>query len=370
MANRFADAVKRIIEPLIPGQQSTTPPEKARIPGDRSIGYMVNGTVQNVSGVAGVDMAPTTTEATIQSASDAAANAVGDFAVSQFSGLDSAAGAVDAAAQLAAASAGILPDGTYSSVDNGIQSYIDLDKGSRLLMLTGLKDPATGALFSVRTDGFYPPPTGWDGSDTPPTGTGWDQDYYWSATNFAGTSYGSTVYEAGANQMNATLGYVTGLGPVTHVAYSTTTYDGTGSSADYTIIYTAGATEIPNNIGCTRLDCISEGNPSAYCTLTEPSTSFVPWPSDTVSVLSLIGGQFVRSIRDTQTSVNYVVPRSTLSAQTVTGSTPVELTVLRNGGFAYYQTAAGVATGVVQLYNQNQRFAGYTDAAGLARLLP
>lgn len=386
--NRFADAIKRIVEPLIPEQTGDDNySSKSPIFGKRGIA-LNNGTTQATSGALGAASAANTNRprTVIQQSSDALQTAAIKEALNSLGSLGSDQGSYDAKKLLTGedspAVMGTVDAATLAALalNAEVNSLGTASGGGRLLEITGLKDCVSGKEMTIRTDGFYIPPSTWAAEDEPPEGgTGWDSNHYWVATNFAGSSQGASFWEAGYNQMRNTIGYNGGSYVVTDTRYISSTYDIGNTVADFTIEYFVfygpgdpSNAWISNNITCTQNDCVSPGNPSSYCVLTEPTTSFVPWPYRGYFQVSRQGDQsYIANFRDLETPTNFSTPRSIIAACTADDDTPVRVAPLKNGGFAFYEVdGGGAVTGVVQLYNADSSAAGFTDVAGLSRMTP
>jgi len=381
-SNRYADAIKRIVKPLFDEQQKGDDLDnaaKSPISGSRGIGYFANGAVQGAKGAAGITQASAKTDQSTKNASDKAADATSEAAKNVLGAVDGIQGSYDAQDLIDKITGPISPgsgldealEGALSSAKSGIGS-------SRLMEITGLQATDNFGVkwpIKVRTDGNYSPPSGWLTSDTPPD-DGWSANYFWTAVTFAGTYSGATLYEVGDRAAQALLSYSSPLFTITSTRFISTTYTPGDASADYEIEYYAewnppneiNTGWVPLNIGCNRASCSGPGNPSIYCLTSAP---LISWPSQGVGQLTRDPntGLFVSDNRDNELPVTVRTERSTLSLETLTG-TPIEFTILRNGGFAYYQTSGGSPTGDIQVYDNNGFFLGYTDTAGLTRLKP
>lgn len=401
--NRFADAIKRIVEPLIPKKEGDDPAtSKTPITGRRGIAYGTleteSGAVGSASRAVGTTASKTKTEGLLQpEGSDELEEAAIEEALSTIGAMGGEQGKVSADDLLNEIVNPGMP-GTVEAATLAALAKLGAENGAgtqsgggRVTEITGLKDCTTdtGQTFSVRFDGNYTPPSGLGDPDNPdPTNTGWDSAYFWTGTNFAGSSQGSSMYEAGNNQMQGTVGYVSpGQYQITAVRYVGTNYLIGTSTANYNYEYYAdwgtghiNTGWVSGTINVSRSACTGEGNPSVYCTLTEDTRlSFVPWSNEDFNfqLSRVIGadagaqlrGQFAPIKNDTSVPHKYRPPRSTVVACTE-GGAHIEITTLSDGGFAFYETSGGTPTGTIRLFNADGSVKGFTDAAGLINYLP
>lgn len=383
-SNRFADAIKRIVEPLIPDQTGdSTFDEKSGISGTRGVGY--GGTSgSSLSGSPGSTSAPATPKTVVQSGTDAAVQAAVDAATAALFGANGATQGAYAAQDLLDLAAGpSIKEALAGSVDGALDTLYpnELD-GSKLLQLDGLKKcgDTSGKELKVRTDGFYIPPVGWDTANDPPVDPSYIAGKVWTlltgATRLYSQTFNGLVNARKAVDLSTAYatsgGFVTSLNPTEgdNILFSLNpgghVGDPTGPLGGTAYVFQAG-----NSIGAGQygqVDCGTYPGDTAECAAAAPTAT--QWPITGTYQLSLqSNGQFMPNQYDSEVPIEYSTPRSTLSACTTSG-TPVQLTPIKGGGFAFYETSGGNATGVVQLYNSDKTLKGYTDATGLLNYLP
>jgi len=366
--NRFADAIRRIVEPLIPESSGDALlPGKGDLEGKRGVGYATaSGAVAGATGAVGQKLTPAQ-QAIVRTGGDAASDAAASAALDALGASGGGQGSYDA---------DDLLDGTDGPLDPSTDSgNSDQDKvngsaenqsgtssgGSRLLEITGLKKcgDTSGKTYTIRTDGFYIPPIGWDTADDPPEDPDWQIGYYWVMTS----GYG------GANDLKGATPTATakllppvldGVNPgnAPHVFKYLTYVSPTQYTAHYerpNLPFGAPFTSTTSRVGC-------PGPDPDLCPIVAPVET--QWPTTNTSQLSMNSeGQFVPNQYDTEVDTEYSTPRSTLSMCT-SSDQPVQIAPLKNGGFALYKTSGGAPTGTVQLYNSDKSKAGYTDGTG------
>lgn len=365
--NRFADAIRRIVEPLIPENSGDSLlPGKGDIEGRRGVAYSTSsGAVAGATGAVGQKLTPAQ-QAIVKTGGDAASNAASQAALDALGATSGSQGSYNA---------DDLLDGTDGPLDPGTDSdNSDQDKvngsaenqsgtssgGSRLLELTGLKKcgDVSGKEYTVRLDGNYIPPIGWETAETPPESEYWQLGYYWITS---GSTRGSTPGGAA----DAYMALLRSTNPGTYgTAYwdpsSLTPNAGTPpayTSFHYTWYASAGGSAIPGTT-VARATC----GVVPECVAVNPVEQY--WPFSNKPQLTLNSeGQFVPSVYDREVDTEYSTPRSTLSMCTSSGQ-PIQIAPLKNGGFALYKTSGGAPTGTVQLYNSDKSKAGYTDGTG------
>lgn len=240
-------------------------------------------------------------------------------------------------------------------------------------------------------------PSDWEGSLTPIQDSTWNANYYYTATNFAGSATESTFNRAGKAVADLTRGfYITGLAStITNVEYVSTTIGG-GGSGDYTINYyytnSSGVVTGPvaNNIGVTRNSCTAPGNPSAFCLTSAPTTT--TWGVDLgvtqlafataiTPLLSVIPyssvGRFIPSPYDINIPTEYGDGASILDVKNLAGD-PLRIGALKDGGFYIYyrDVSAGNAplgagtANTVYTVGSNKIPTGFITPNELGKLLP
>ena len=385
--NRFADAIKRIVEPLIPKQKGDDNyKSKSPIPGRRGIA-LNNGTTQTSSGASGAASAANTNRPRIitQATSDALQDAATKEALNSLGVLGAAQGSYDADALLT----GEQSPAVANTVDAATLSALALNAeanslgtatgGGRLLEITGLKDCATGKNYTVRTDGFFVPPASWETADNPPIDPTYLDGSVWKIISGATVIFTQTFSELISQRaaLDSTVAYTVSAGIITStdpqagdplIQFSTAgqlegdpIVGGTGYS------FTSSGTVSPGTYG--RILCSSDAAAASVCALSPPKPDF--WPVTGVSQLTRnSSGQFVASPYDSEVENKFKTPRSILALCTE-NDLPVRISPLKNGGFAFYEVdGSGAVTGVVQLYNADSSAAGFTDVAGLTRMTP
>lgn len=375
-SNRFADAIRRIVEPLIDDKiDQANIADRTPIVGTR----IYNHAGQVAASIASGQTPPDPLDnPIIKAGTDAASNAALEAAKASLINRDGSGGLNGNTN--GAFSGDELLAGTKSIPDafGGI-----LSPGDPVLEINGLKKcgDESGLEMVVRFDKFFIPPNSeWETADTPPPiADGWDIDYYWVASSFNGNSEGATFFQAGASAMGDLSGYVSpGLYTITDVEYLSSTYEVGDTSGDYLIRYflewdDPGREDVWVNytIIVSQGDCSSPGNPSTSCLTEAPNVS--GWPVDVANPKFQLArqenGSFIPSVYDTQVPLEYSTPRTTVKACTEAG-TPVAIVPLKNMGWAFYDNTGGVVNGTVQLYNADNTLAGFTDSAGLQNLLP
>jgi hypothetical protein len=231
--------------------------------------------------------------------------------------------------------------------------------GGRLLEIKDLHDCSgeTSHTFSVRTDGFYMPPTGWTNVDNADDST-WERGVFWSSTFGEFSSPGQSVQTQLAYYATATPS-ITNL-KLSFVRVSANEYQ---TYATYTQ-YGVDSENAPFGANFVGGAC-SEGEMgvSDRCPTSAPQLS---WPVSNTFQLSRDrkDNQFKPHPNDPNVPLKYQAPSSTISACTANG-TPIKIGPTRQGGFAFYATdVSGNPTGVVQIYASDSSIVGYTDNAG------
>lgn len=382
LSNRFADAIRRIVEPILPkDNKDETRVDKGDVDGSRGIAYNTATGVGGSSGTPNSTQAPAIPSAFIKKATDALQEAALQSALHALGPNGSSQGVYDAKNLLNLTTKPFTP-GTLDGITQGAITGIDTasNGASRVLELTGLKDCATNTPITVRFDGHFNPPDTWDDAESPPIDADYHEGYYWTlfsgvtglySNSFSGlvalrsaldgtTAYGvsggfviSKPPTSGQNVQFGAAGYSVGnaTGPIGGTVY---TYQSGGSVG----------------IGEYGMELCASGDPGsgAACSASPPTSQY--WPTTGEGKITRNDeGKFVTSQYDSEIPSVFTEPSSTLSLCT-TDDTPVQMVGLKNGGWAYYETSAGTPTGTIQLYNKDNTLAGFTDAAGLANLLP
>ncbi len=373
--NRFADAIRRIVEPLIPEKSGDALlPGKGDIEGRRGVGYATStGAVAGATGAVGQKLTPAQ-QAIVRTGGDAAADAAANAALDALGATAASQGSYDADDILDGEDGPLDPDTDSSNSDVSKVAGSSENQsgtssgGSRLLELTGLKKcgDTSGKEYTVRLDGNYIPPEGWETAENPPEQEYWQLGYYWVTS---GSTPGATPGEAADEYM----AFLRATNPGTYgTAYwdtsTLTPVSGTPpayTSFTYTWYVSPGGTAVPGT-SVTRSIC--PGPSPDLCPIVNPTAKYWPFSNNPQLTMNS-SGQFVPSQYDREVDTEYSTPRSTLSMCTSSGQ-PMQITPLKNGGFALYKTSGGAPTGTVQLYNSDKSKAGYTDGTGLLALKP
>lgn len=230
----------------------------------------------------------------------------------------------------------------------------------------------------------------WDAAPDPD----WQQGYYYTANNFAGTAQGETFNRAGKAVADMMLGYNIPAIPgstITRVDYVSSTINPSTGNGDYTVeyYYTVGSTvtgPITNNIGVTRGTCLGVDNPSPYCVLSAPGVTWedlgatqLAWVNSISTLLAPIAkeyiGRFTPHPQDVNVPSNFKLGVSILDLKT-TGGSNVRLGPLADGGwYAHYSDGSGNPTGdanaaTVFKINNDRTFGGYITPTQLSKLKP
>lgn len=260
--------------------------------------------------------------------------------------------------------------------------------GGYLSKLTDAVDCATGRDLDIRLDGLSQPPEGWDNDGTPPqdyiddettvmpdpdTGEGTD---VWTFT--AGTRYTAT-HTTGGGSTNTQ--FPTAAEAIIHAKAS----PGAGDRPFNRVIYDSDDEiwrvqwDPPPGGGTSWQEIVTPGS----CTIgvqdgcpAEHTPEFPPWPED--DTLQLVfnpetgkfevpdsepDGDRVAKFEDNQhSSVDFCFG----DGNSRTG----RLQPTSNGGFALHETSGGNPTGIITIFDSNNKVTGYTDPAGLNGYLP
>jgi len=386
MSNRFAEAIKRIVEPLIPPKsKGESQKDKPSIPGDRAISYQVpDGSTGVAQGTPGVSQAPGTATGTGGILSGSGSTA-GDAATSAREGAAYGSNQNDPTNSISGHTQGVYnaddalggdgPDKSESesSSTSGTVSY-GASTGQKLLGLTGLVDCDTSDPMSIRFDGYYVPPASWETADSP---AAVDTE----SVEYGGISFNDVGGACQLDQCGASFQIVSNGGGSYRSEQLVSEYRGASfNELGATWTYDASQCEDAHYISAcgsrkwmyrtawgTTVCKAGYSFDGTSCVLTDSTAA--KWPTSGTFQLSYQSGSWVPSSRDTEVPANYSTPSSILRACTEGGAT-IEITPLKNGGFAFYELVAGVPSGVIQIYRSDNTLAGYTDTAGLAMLIP
>ncbi len=386
--NTYADAIKRIVEPLLPKRTGDDPnADKEPIPGQRGYGL---GNGKAGSGGAGAST-PANDEKESKYFSDkakeVAGKTAGSISGSMFDLMSAGSlGAVDGALEAALKAASIKNEVMgVQDADTLLENPSLSDKG--MLQLNGLEDCdlGDGKEISLRFDGMFSPPSTWESADgelitadTPPPDTSYTAGQVWYANigiGFYGQSFDALMADiVDRSAINFTYECTNGgggfiLGPARQGGFVFLTFTAKaigdlalgGSIIGFDPALHSNRYEQVSCIGAT-------GQKAVVCAIVEAPDAM--WPSsDHYQLARNSSGQFVSHPSDPNVATKYTTPRSSLSLCT-TGGKNVDIVPTSDGGFAFYETSSGAPTGIIQLYNADGTKKGYTDTAGLAGYLP
>lgn len=221
-----------------------------------------------------------------------------------------------------------VEDGT--SEGDGIFSVDDLRLGDQLKGLSGLYDCATGDPVSVRFDGQFTAPDGWDDADSPPVDPTYDEGYYWAVSlnsPFAG-GVGSTPSSAASSLASSSSNY----SYISSSRQSETQY-----IAEFGYYNPEYKWDIISFVY--RYPCGS--STASYCTTTPYATA---WPSDKPMQLSYDAdtGKYMTNQYDSNVTPEYSQPVSQFSLCNSNGD-PIKSYITADGGQAIYNEATGIA---------------------------
>lgn len=269
--------------------------------------------------------------------------------------------------------------------------------GDLVSTITGLKLPNGNNLVTYLREyaSSFVPGEGFVNPFTPIPDPGWQNGYYWQATNFAGSSEAPTPGLAGFAQAVAGIGTVSPLGVIEDVSVKGIT-SATPSSVDYDVSYkyrdlsNNSITYADNRIIVTRLVCAAPGIPSSACTATAPNANDwgdslpaqLAWVTPITGLLvqvgfELIAGRFAGSPYDPKLPKSYREGQFSILDVENSAGVPIRIGPLADGGFYLYERslATGAPVGSpslpsVAIVKQNNGFGGYITPAQLNYLLP
>lgn len=237
-----------------------------------------------------------------------------------------------------------------TSEGDGIFSVDDLRLGDQLKGLSGLYDCATGDPVSVRFDGQFTAPDGWEDADTPAGQPYFEDDGYWESGYyyfaFGSGPTPSSVCADGWSIWEDDVGLVCSRYP-------------NWLGNDYRRIqkYECSSDDISNNrygCGLTPYD-------------TDPSIVATSWPSDKPMQLSYDAdtGKYMTNQYDSNVTPEYSQPTSTISLCDGNGDSVI-ITPTADGGKRVYIPALGYAV----FSDENGKITGFGDGAEMTARLP
>jgi hypothetical protein len=369
MGNRFSEDIRRIagIEDD-QGNPLGEAKEREKIPGGRGVGYY-SGSGGQVSSDSGFPSGSGTGSG-VGSPGVSANNPQGDDSTNTTGSGGSGSGGTSSGHEQPFDP--FNPLAGITTEENGRNDISDYMNNVPYNSLDALKiiegvDPSTGRDLTIFTDGYFPPPEGWDDAETPPNSgidTTFQPGFYWKSVWAFATDTQSP--QLSANEIASGLG---------GELISLTPFDGPPATSYTAVIKKPNGTE--QGFGINRFTCTG-GDPSGpgdYCSLIPPTTTDEFWPVLDEIIMTFNNGVAAVSDFINPADSNGFTQNNNSAINIESKTNPGEYyTVQPNGtgGTLVYETATpgGEPIGVFKTFNASGQFDGYGDAAAIDYVKP